>query len=218
MISGDGALVPAKVKFEAAASDSAGEIQRYHFYFGDGQSADISSNTVEHTYEVSGTFKARVYVKDSKGNWKTSNSCVTSVKVESAPIETHKSDCSDLFILDGQYDQAPTEATFQVTGYDNKGEIQRYRLVYSENNKQEQTSHTFTKSFSEPGSYEVKAYIQDSQGNWKGGEGSCKKTLYVKTKPIAVQPKTGTPLIVSMASIGSGVLGLALRTVKKRWL
>lgn len=218
VVSGDNALVPAKVVFETKASDSDGDIQLYRYYFGDGKYLETTQNVIEHTYEVSGTFYARVFIKDSKGNWKTSQACTTNLTVDSAPIETHKSDCSDLFILSGQHNQAPTDATFQVTGYDNKGAIQRYRLVYSTNEQQEQSSNLFSKHFSQPGSYEIRAYIQDSQGNWKGGDGSCRKTLYVNTKPIVVQPKTGTPLMVKLGSIGSGVLGLALRTVKKRWL
>ena len=217
VVSGGGALVPAKFTFEARASDSEGEIQLYRYYFGDGNSLETTSDNVEHTYEVSGIFYQRVYVKDSKGNWKTSQTCTSTVKVESAPIETHKSDCSDLFILSGQHNQAPTNASFQVTGYDNKGPIQRYRLVFGDG-QMEQSTNYFSKFFSTAGSYEVRAYIQDSQGNWKGGEGSCRKTLYVNTKPIVTQPKTGTPLLVTLGSIGSGVLGLGLRTIKKRWL
>ncbi|MBD3279258.1 MAG: PKD domain-containing protein [Candidatus Pacebacteria bacterium] len=216
VISGDEALVPAAVELEAQASDSLDEIQKYKFYFGDGEVKETTSNTVDHTYEVSGDFSARVLVKDSKGNWITSDTCQTELTVKSVPIESHKSDCSDLFILSGQNTQAPSDVMFQVTGFDNKGEIQAYKLEYSDNGSQTQEGNIFEKHYAKAGSYQVQAYIKDSKGNWKGGDDSCKKTVYIKTKPIVTQPKTGAPLAFSLFSFSSGVLGLGLKLIKKK--
>lgn len=192
--------VPAKVTLRARGSDSAGDIQKYRFYFGDGTSQESDSAEVTHTYETSGSFIARADVKDSRGNWKTSGSCETRVKVESSPVESHKSGCSDLY-LSKTRDKAPTDVTVKVTGFDNKGDIQAYRVAFGNGETKTQSNNEFTMRYPNSGTYIVRGYIQDSKGNWYGEETSCKKTLYVETEPITRQPETGT-------STWLGVLGI----------
>ncbi len=209
--SGDGALVPAKVEFEASASDNQGDIKKYKFYFGDGEYEETSSNKVEHTYEVSGNFEARVLVKDSTGNWITSDDCETKVEVEASPIESHKADCSDLFITAGNGAYAPSLVQFEVTGYDNKGEIQAYKVEFGDDTHTSQADNLFERLYKTPGTYTARGYIKDSQGNWHGGTGSCKKTLYIKTEPITQQPDTGTPTVLSIGSLIAGAFGVYLR-------
>jgi hypothetical protein len=220
VLSGDGALVPATVKFEAKGSDSGDGIQEYRFYFGDGEELKTDDNVVEHEYQVSGEFDVRVEVKDSVGNWKTSDECTTTVNIESSPVETHKSACSNVFITAGNGAYAPSRVNFTVTGYDNKGDLQGYRLNYGTGHEDTHLNddNTFSRVYDTPGTYTIRAYIKDSKGNWKGGDEGCKETLYIKTEPLDYQPDTGTPTILSLGSIIAGAAGMTLRSLKKKLL
>jgi YVTN family beta-propeller protein len=51
----------------AAASDPDGQVATYSWDFGDGQSAQTTSPTVEHTYEKVGEFTAKLTVTDNEG-------------------------------------------------------------------------------------------------------------------------------------------------------
>lgn len=211
IVSGNNSMVPANVTLQAAGQDSQGSIQRYRFFFGDGKSQERDSAEVTHRYESSGTFRARVEVRDSKGNWKSSSSCETTVTVKPIPIiESQKSACSNVFITEGNNTQAPTTAKFSVTGYDNKGAITNYRLDFGDGTTLENASGNFEKRYETPGTYVIRGYIYDSQKNWKGGEAACKVSLYVNTKPMEKQPSTGTPTLFSLIGIGSGIASLGL--------
>ncbi len=218
VVSGDNALVPATVTFEARGSDNLGDIQQYHFFFGDGEDIKTIDNVVEHEYQVSGNFDVRVKVKDSVGNWKTSYACTTGVTIESSPVETHKSACSNLFITGSNNAFAPADVDFTVTGYDNKGDLQGYKIDFGTGDvkSQQKDNNDFSHRYDNPGTYTVRAYIKDSNGNWKGGDDECKGTVYVKTEPITSQPDTGTPTFVSLGSLLAGMSGIALQTIKRR--
>lgn len=214
--SGNRSTVPAKVTLRARASDNKGNIQRYKFYFGDGSTQETDQLEVQHTYESSGSFVARVDVKDSQGNWKTSSRCEDTVRVDSSPVESHKSDCSDVFITTTNGAQAPTTMGFRVTGFDNKGSLQQYRMDFGNGIVKDSSGETFEQRYETAGTYTVKGYVKDSQGNWQGGDDSCKRTVYIGTKPLTEQPKTGTPTMLSLAGASSGVIGVALQFIKRK--
>lgn len=216
VVSGNDSLVPAKVTLRARGSDNKGSIQRYRFYFGDGKQEETATAEVQHTYEVSGTFVARADIKDSQGNWKTSNSCEKQVYVKSAPIESHKSGCSDIFISINNNAQAPATASFKVTGYDNKGSIQGYKLDFGNGIVKEGTGQTFEQLYDRAGTYTVRAYVKDSEGNYQTNDDSCKRTVYINTQPLTRQPETGTPTVFTILGVVSGVGGVALSLAKKK--
>jgi hypothetical protein len=211
-----GTRVPAKYQFEARGSDNQGDIQKYKFYFGDGQQVETDSSEVEHTYESSGTFTARVEVKDSKGNWRSSSSCKTQLTVQSSAIESHKSACSDLFISADNGAMAPSTVIFDLNGYDNKDSIQRYRIETGTGETIEDDDDRLEFRYEKAGTYTVRGYVQDSEGNWQGGSDNCKRTVYINTEKITSQPATGTPTAIPLIGIGSGTLGLALQFAKKK--
>lgn len=213
---GQNSQVPAKVTLRAHATDNQGEIQRYKFYFGDGKVEESSSPEIQHTYESSGSFVARVDAKDSQGKWITGNSCEATVRVTSSPVETQRSGCSDVFITTTNNAPAPTNVQFKVTGYDNKGELQQYKLDFGNGVTKESTGQTFEQYYERAGTYTIKGHIKDSQGNWKGGENGCQKTLYVTTKPLTSQPKTGTPTLFSIIGVTSSLGGIALHALKRK--
>ncbi len=214
IVSGNNKKAPVEVKFEVFGEDNLGDIRRYKIYFGDGEKLESTDNDFIHTYDWSGSFFVRAYIQDSKGNWVTSEACEQKIEVEKTVIESHKSDCSDVYI-DYQGDkEAPELVKFKITGYDNKGDIERYKLDFGNGITKESDGQTFEQEYEKAGSYTVRAYIKDSQGDWQGGDDSCRKTVYIETKPIKEQPETGVPIssVVGMIITGSGgVVTLFLR-------
>jgi len=216
--SGNNSLVPATVTLHATGSDNKGNIQGYRFYFGDGQQTETTNSDVQHQYTTSGSFIAHADVKDSQGNWKTSQACVTTVTVQSAPIESFRSGCSDIYIHADNNSRAPSKVTFEVTGYDNKGSLQNYRLDFGNGIVKDSTGRDFEQVYNTVGTYNVKAYVQDSKGNWVGGVNNCNRTVVIgSTKPLTAQPSTGTPTALPVAGAISGVLGLSVQAFKKRF-
>lgn len=210
VVSGNNERIPTKVTLRARASDNQGNIQKYRFFFGDGTQTESDSAEVQHTYEISGYFIARVDVKNSKGVWITGDQCESRVTVKPARLETHKLDCSDVFITSGNHEKAPITAKFKVTGYDNKGDIKKYKLDFGNGVEKEADGNEFEQVYNQSGTYTIKGYVQDSAGNWKGGEDDCKTTLYIETARVTKQPDTGTPTNLTIAAIFSGVLGSVL--------
>lgn len=216
ILSGNNSLVPSTVELRIDASDNLGNIQKYKFFWGDGKQTETSNSEADHKYESSGTFYARAEVKDSKGNWQTSNACKATVTVKPSDIESHKADCSNVYISASGGTKAPATINFEITGYDNKGNLQAYKLDFGNNATQEKNSNDFSRLYDKAGTYTVKAYVKDSKGNWQGGDDSCKKSLYINTDPITEQPETGTPGMISLVGFGSGVVGLGLRLIKRK--
>lgn len=208
--SGQDNTVPSTIKLRATGTDNKGAIQRYRYFFGDGQQVETDSREVEHRYEISGNFLAKVELKDSVGNWKSSSACEAPVRVKPSTVESHRSGCSDLFILEGNDTEAPTTAKFRVTGYDNKSGIQQFKVDFGNGVVKENSGEYFEQRYEQSGTFTVKGYIKDSQGNWKGGDSSCQRTLYIKTKPLTSQPKTGTPTNITILAITSGFIGLVM--------
>lgn len=214
---GNNTNVPATVILRARASATEGNIIKYRYYFGDGKQEETTNVEIQHKYESSGSFLARVDAQDNRGNWRSSYSCEAYVYVNASPVESQKSDCSNLFINSGNNAQPPTTVSFTLSGYDNKGGIQSYKLDLGNGIVKETTGNTFEQRYDKAGTYTVTGWVKDSQGNWKGGGGSCKQYVYVNTKPLTDQPKTGTPAEFTFAALGSGALGVALLKLRNRF-
>lgn len=205
--SGDNGTVPATVRFRVTGNDNKGNIQQYRIYFGDGTKEEAAGDEFSHTYESSGTFTARADVKDSRGQWVSSSACETTVRVQARSIESHKSECSNVFVTEGNHRRSPSTVKLKVTGYDNKGGLQRYKLDFGNGVVKESTGQTFEQVYSEPGTYTVRGYVQDSQGDWKGGTKTCETTVYIETAPLTKQPETGMPTAFGIFGITSGFIG-----------
>lgn len=215
IVSGNDSLVPATVTLRTDARDSKGNIQNYRYYFGDGSSQTTTNPETTKKYEVSGSFSARVEVQDSSGNWKSSDSCMVTVTVKSSPIESHKSACSYVNIYEGNNAMAPTTVRAQVAGFDNKNYIQQYKIDYGNGITRESVNPIFEQQFNQAGTWRMKAYIKDSEGNWVGGDNECSKPLYIQTKPLQSQPNTGTPTIFTIAGLIAACISGAYLILQK---
>lgn len=216
VISGNNSTVPATVRFRAKASDNKGNIQQYRFYFGDGKQEETANAEIEHRYESSGDFSVRAEIKDAKGNWKSSSYCENRVTIKPSPVESHKSSCSDISATTDNSGQAPSLVKVKVNGHDNKGSIQHYRVDFGNGVVRESGDQTLEYRFEKAGTYVVKAYVKDSQGNWVGGSNNCQKTVYINTKPLTKQPETGTPTLFTAFGIFTGASGFGLQWLQRR--
>lgn len=204
VISGNNRFVPSTVSFHARATDPSGA-QGYRFYFGDGSQADSTSADIQHSFTVSGTFTARVDIKDSQGTWKSGSTCQTIFSLLTSPLESQKSGCSNVFVIGTNYATAGTNVKFLVTGYDNKSGIKEYKIDFGNGQVKQSNTGTFDLTFSTPGTYTVKGYIKDSKDTEKGGAGSCQTPLYITGQPLQTQPSTGTPTWFTIVGLFSGL-------------
>jgi hypothetical protein len=122
-------------------------------------------------------------------------------------LESQKSNCSDVFVLSGSPIQPNTKASFLVTGYDNKGSVKRYKMDFGNGVIKESETGNFEQLYETAGTYTARGWIQDTQNTWKGGTGSCEKTVYVSTAPLGRQPETGTPTLFTIVAVISGTIG-----------
>ncbi|MBI3577070.1 PKD domain-containing protein [Candidatus Gottesmanbacteria bacterium] len=122
------------------------------------------------------------------------------------PTPSYTSSCTDLAITGGNETLAPTTASFSVSGYDPFGTIKRYKVDFGNGSSQESDANVFTSRYEAAGSYTVRGYMLDSHDNWRGGDGACQKTLFIRTTTMTTQPKTGNPTIVTLAAVLSGAL------------
>jgi hypothetical protein len=140
------------------------------------------------------------------------------VSVNSSSVESYKNACSDLFVTADNGAKAPSLVKFSITGYDNKGSIQGYKLDFGNGVIKESDGRTFEQRYDRSGTYPVKAYIKNSQGNWVGGTDSCSRTVTIgSTKPLTRQPSTGTPTALPLLGLGSGAAGVILEVARRRF-
>lgn len=207
IVSGNNSKIPAKLVFEIKASDNLGEIKQYRLIFGDGKRSESSNSNFEHTYESSGNFAVLAQVKDSQNQWISSEQCEAVATIKASNLESHRSDCSYLSIVSGQNQAAPALVKFKVAGFDNKGEIKKYKLDFGDGNQVEASQGNFEHLYEKAGTYQVKASVKDSTDDWLNSD-DCRQTLYVSTKPITQQPATGTPTWLSIGGLLGGALAL----------
>jgi hypothetical protein len=74
--------------FDPDTAPPADTITNYHFDFGDGSAANQSTPTIDHTYNNSGDYPARLTVTESRGGLVSTNPAQVVISVHSAPTPT----------------------------------------------------------------------------------------------------------------------------------
>jgi PKD repeat protein len=74
--------------FDPDTAPPADTITNYHFDFGDGSAANQSTPTIDHTYNNSGDYPARLTVTESRGGLMSTNPAQVVISVHSAPTPT----------------------------------------------------------------------------------------------------------------------------------
>ena len=208
---GSRSTAPAEVFFTTTASNLA---TNYIYHFGDGTVIEDDSTT-SHTYDTGGEYFVYVEVEDADGKTVTSSECQAEVSLDSSSLSTARIGCGELAITSGNNKQAPTSVGFTVSAVDNKNNIRGFEMDFGDETATKSAINGFfTHRYENPGSYVARAYTVDSNGN-KSTSDTCAKTVTVLTKPLTVQPETGTPIEILVSIVGAGLAAGLLLLVRR---
>jgi hypothetical protein len=222
-----GRYVPATVTFQTDAEVDNNK-ERFRYHFGDGV-IQVDDNETQHTYLEPGDYEAWVEILNN-GTWLTSDGCKTQVSVGAVPLVPHRASCQEIVILEGDRSSAPAEAVLLIRGRDNKAKIQGYRVDFGDGVVEEFTENRMTHRYVQAGTYQIKAQVMDSQGQWVEEGGTCRKRIHVLTSvggkggqgdgermAMVKQPETGPPTWIRLASLillGTGLLVIKVAAAK----
>ena len=129
------------------------------------------------------------------------------------PGDEPESRCSALSAspIDGS---APLTVKFNGSGFDEDGDIKRYRFDFGDSSGgqpqvwEQEESEAFHR-YENAGTYTAGLHVQDSRGNWRNGQEACRIEIEVNGKPqvlaatITQLPKTGVPapLVLGLTAI-----------------
>jgi uncharacterized repeat protein (TIGR01451 family) len=172
-----GSSTDKKRSFEAEVKSDGATVEQYVFNFGDGESATVVSNkskvSTEHTYQSAGEYKAKVLVKTSAGDVGNRGTCVKKVTVDeetSNPVVS----CDFLNLLSRDGDKFK----FQASGSAEDTSIASFVFEFGDGNTSEVANDGSNKATAEytyttQGSFVVKAYAIDADGNRVGSKSCC---------------------------------------------
>ena len=153
-----------KITWTAKASGGTGTLQYFFFLYKDGvkiKSRSYStSNTFSYTPTEAGSYKVKVYVKDSAEakSYKTSAAVtVTTGPLAIVSVKAEKTSAS-----------VGEKITWTATASGGSGTLQYYFNLYKDGTKIKSrsysTSNTFSYTPTEAGTYRVKVYVKDAEG------------------------------------------------------
>ncbi len=137
------------------------------------------------------------------------------------PDDEPESRCSSLSASPTE-GSAPLTVRFNGSGFDEDGEIKRYRFDFGDSSGgQEQVweqdeSEAFHR-YEHPGTYIAALHVKDSRGNWRNGQADCRIEITVNDEPevlgvttVTELPKTGAPALFGLGLLTAGSLGAYL--------
>lgn len=124
--------------------------------------------------------------------------------------------CDNLEITSRDSDLAPATLNFQIDA-NRPGDAREYQIFFGDGQDAVNTTGSFSHTYTQPGTYTVRALARGDSGSFEGGTGTCRRTVSVGSigKGGAVdyldeQPVTGASTAATAAVAGSGLLGTAL--------
>lgn len=141
------------------------------------------------------------------------------------PNEEPQSYCQSLS-ASTTYGTLPLTVAFTGSGYDSDGSISQYEFNFGDASGGQpqywtQNGSTAFHRYENAGTYTAYLKVQDSRGNWLGGNDSCRLTITVNPKPVVlsaqtppVLPKAGFP-VLPIASVSSVVAVLGYWLTRK---
>lgn len=212
---GNKGVVPTTVEFGVEIEGDESGVVSYRYHFGDGVVED-GEKEMSHRYTQAGEYEVYVELETGEGGFVTSDGCKQMVTVRAVPLLAHRSACTALAIVDGDNIQVPAVVKMLVEGSDNKGKIQGYKVDFGDGESSEQEdSNEFGHTYAKAGTYELKAEIKDSEGNWVSDK-DCDEELSVKTTVMEEQPETGVPTILTVMALAAVAGGIMMRKLALR--
>ena len=154
---------PLQVQFTASMTDSDGTITGYEWDFdGDGvyEYSSVSSSAI-HTYQLAGTYNARVRAKDNGGAYAVSDP-------ESITVSTAANNPPIIVSILGTVSQngSTSSVTFNVSASDPNGVIVKFEWDFDGNGTVDAvtTSSPALYSYTAPGEYNPVVRVTDNQG------------------------------------------------------
>lgn len=129
------------------------------------------------------------------------------------PFISGRVDCGELVVLSGNESVAPAKVAIQINSSGNLSEVKGYKVDWGDKITRESTSPNFNYTYTSPGTYEVKGYVQDRMGLTYGGQDECLKTVKIlAASPLTTQPKTG---VSDTAWMAIGVMLVSAMIMRK---
>ncbi len=159
------ANVGSPITWTATASGGSGTLLYYFIVYKDGTKvktrAYSTANTFSYTPTEAGTYKARVYVKDSTDAKVNKLSAGVAVSEASPPSITS-------IAASKTTANVGSPITWTATATGGTGTLQYYFILYKDGTKVKTRSYSTTNTFSytptEAGTYKVRVYVKDAEG------------------------------------------------------
>ena len=153
------------ITWTATATGGTGTLQYYFIVYKDGTKvktrAYSTANTFSYTPTEAGTYKARVYVKDSTDAKVNKLSAGVAVSEASPPTITS-------IAASKTTANVGSPITWTATASGGSGTLLYYFIVYKDGTKVKTRSYSTTNTFSytptEAGTYKVRVYVKDAEG------------------------------------------------------
>ena len=159
------AAVGEKITWTATASGGSGTLQYYFILYKDGTNiktrAYSTTKTFSYTPTEAGSYKVKVYVKDTADNKVNKTSTAVTVTSAAPVISSVKAGVTSAY--------AGEKITWTATASGGTGTLQYYFILYKDGTKLKtrsySTANTFSYTPTEAGSYKVKVYVKDTADN-----------------------------------------------------
>jgi hypothetical protein len=153
-----------KITWTATASGGSGTLQYYFILYKDGTKlktrAYSTAKTFSYTPTEAGSYKAKVYVKDTAGTKVNKLSAAVTVTAAGPKISSVKAGVTSAY--------AGEKITWTATASGGTGTLQYCFILYKDGTRIKTRSYSTTKTFSytptEAGTYRVKVYVKDASG------------------------------------------------------
>lgn len=179
------------VSFDASDSTSPnGDIETYHWEFGDGTTATTGVPTVSHTYTETGAKLVTLEIVDEVGE---TDSTGTEFFVEQA------GELSAAFTYTPDEPTVDETVTFDASDSVSPGEIVEYRWDFDGDNAIDETTGNpeTTHTYTETGYYDVTLTIEDDQGDTDSTSQRLQVTAEMRCTVSATEIRPGEEITIS---------------------
>ncbi|GIU68959.1 MAG: hypothetical protein KatS3mg002_0195 [Candidatus Woesearchaeota archaeon] len=149
--------IPLNTTYTALVSGGSGIYNSYFWNFGDGQTQTTSINTIQHVYQLSGTYIGTITVTDSQGQTKTVNCPTITAKNYTQITGTCEAEPNN--------GNTPLTTELTVTPQGGSGTYTKYEWNLKDGTTKNTTTNNIFHTYNNPGTYKPTVTITDNKGN-----------------------------------------------------